>query len=573
MTDIVQLKIRALRDKKRELLNMPPGEALDTILNSKHPAAIVHALTEQDFHLLIHDIGLDDSRPLLALAAERQLEYIVDMETWTGDLINNAAATRWLDRLYRADPDRTTRWLMRDKLDLLEIFLYKNIHLLIREHDQESSTLPESYFTHDDVLYIRILDGPNRNAPETGDTKLKEQLIRDLLTRMAAEDYPLYRGILLEAMQLIPAETIEREYRLRNVRMAEKGFLPYEEAVGIYQPITSRQLFSQTTKSVPPDTGADRLPVPVLSATYVDAGSFFARALKAITNSELNAELQAEFATLCNQVIVADKSPIREKRELEAKVNKACGYMSLGLEHLAGGTRAADIPQAAVLISKYRLSELFRVGYGLCLELKWQAQKWQQSSWAQRSKLSLKFWGEAWLGVLGGLLLDHPRFYDNYADGVLYREFESLADIEQTRSVLAAVAIYDNLLARMEIVLEPLGAFGYVGHTNLLLTLWARQVLDISGEVTPLTIETIRKFFTWLWGESKRPYAISDEKKEQFLGWFSGAAALPDVDLSRTLGQTLEDLFKNLEEEFANVAPRDLALKYVQGFFLTAPEA
>jgi len=33
------------------------------------------------------------------------------------------------------------------------------------------------------------------------------------------------------------------------------------------------------------------------------------------------------------------------------------------------------------------------------------------------------------MGVLGGILLKKPLFYDNYKTGVLYREFTSAEDV------------------------------------------------------------------------------------------------------------------------------------------------
>ena len=39
------------------------------------------------------------------------------------------------------------------------------------------------------------------------------------------------------ASVVIPAEAEEEAFRQRNVRLAEKGLLPFEEAVGIYQPL------------------------------------------------------------------------------------------------------------------------------------------------------------------------------------------------------------------------------------------------------------------------------------------------------------------------------------------------
>ncbi len=573
MTGIVQQKIRALQEKKKELLSQPPQEALAAILAARHPAAIVHAFTEQDFHLLIHAIGVDDSQPLLALATKRQIEYIVDTEIWAGDFINYPATINWLDTLYQADPDRTTHWLMNEKLEFLELFLFRNIQVIIREHDQDSSELPESYFTYDDTLYISIPDHLHLEGPNVADQKLRKQLVRDLLNRMVAVDYDRYRNIILEAVRVLPAETTESEYRLRNIRMAEKGFLPYEEAVGIYQPITAGQLYNQPPKGSFQNSSAGHLPVPVLSAAFMDTGCLFSQALKTLDAPELAAHLQAEFASVCNQVIVADKNPVQEKWHLEAKVKKACGYISLGLEHLTADGGKATILSAGALITRYRLAEIFRVGYGLGLNLKWKAQKWQRNSWMRRSKLSLNFWGENWLGALGGLLLDQPRFYDNYASGVLYREFESLADIEQTRTVLAAVVAFDGLLSKMDITLAPLDSYGYVGHFNLVLTLWARRVLDTSGKIDPLSIEDIRKFFIYLWGAQVKPYTISNEKREHLLKWLSSTAGVPEYDISRALGQTFEDLFKTLEEEYSNVSVQNLELKYVQGFFLSAPES
>ena len=572
MSDIVKKKIKALHAKKREILGMPPKMALDAILSAEHPAAVVHVFTEQDFHLLIHDIGIDDARPLLALAKDQQLEYIVDTEIWAADQIDFLETIRWLEVLYRADPDRTTRWLMTEKLEFLKLFLFRNIQVVIREHDQDSGALPPSYFSYDDTIYINIPDYPHPDGPEADDEKLRKQLVRDLLNRMAATDYTQYRNIAIEAVRVIPAEATEEEYRLRNVRMAEKGFLPWDEAIGIYQPITADQLFDQRPKVTSAGERMGRLPVPVLATSFLDFDALFGQALKTVSDPEQLSQLQGEFATVCNQVVVADREPIREKLQLEQKVKKACATISLGLEHLLTGKAGNRAAQAGALISKYRLTEIFRVGYGLGLNLKWRARKWQTKSWAHQAGLPLNFWGEAWLGVLGGLLLDHPRFYDNYANGVLYRDFETLADVERTGAVLAEVMAFDDLLSKLDITLQPLDTYGYVGHYNLVLTLWARHLLAISGSLAPLAIGPIRQFFENLWEQPEKPFRVTVQKKEAFLAWIAAAAGQPEHKVSEALGRTFEMLFGVLEEEYANVEPEKLELKYVQGFFLLDPE-
>lgn len=102
------------------------------------------------------------------------------------------------------------------------------------------------------------------------------------------------------------------------------------------------------------------------------------------------------------------------------------------------------------------------------------------------------------------------------------------------------------------------------------MTLWARHLLAKSGSIDPLSIGEIRQFFSHLWNQTKKPFGISNNQKEQFLTCISEAAGLSRQDVSGALGHTFEALFSTLEEEFANVSPGALELKYVEGFFLLA---
>ena len=61
-------RIQQLQQKRREILELPPAKALDRILTDRHPAALVHSFPEQDFYLLVNEIGAQDALPLLSLA-------------------------------------------------------------------------------------------------------------------------------------------------------------------------------------------------------------------------------------------------------------------------------------------------------------------------------------------------------------------------------------------------------------------------------------------------------------------------------------------------------------------------
>ena len=80
-------RFETVRQKRQEILALPPKQAMEKILEDPQAAALVHSFPEQDFYFLIHDIVTGDSLPLLNLASNRQWEHIVDLEIWQRDQI------------------------------------------------------------------------------------------------------------------------------------------------------------------------------------------------------------------------------------------------------------------------------------------------------------------------------------------------------------------------------------------------------------------------------------------------------------------------------------------------------
>ena len=411
----IPARIADLNRQRKELLTLPPEKTMQRILESAQPAALVHSFPEQDLYFLIHDIGAEDALPLLALASDRQWEYVLDIETWHRDRLEPVALTRWFDLLYRADARRTVKWLIEQKTELLTLYLFKNIEVRVCEHDQDPSEFGEDFFTLDSVFYVRITGPLFAPESELGDIEKKNyrDFLKKLIQSLAAFDHVAYQALLLEAAHIIPTESEEEGYRLRNVRLAEKGFLPFEEAVGVYQPLTARQLAERNHKILPRTAAEISVPVPLYPSGVLENGSIFTGALAKIETEAVLEQLQTEFAGLCNRIIAADFAPAHSKDDLQAVVKKANGFLSIGLETLAAETEANGHSVShllAAMIQRHPLSDIFRVGYGRALELKWRAQRWLDRSWFAGQGLSLTFWGEDWLGVLGGLLVKKPMF-------------------------------------------------------------------------------------------------------------------------------------------------------------------
>ncbi len=480
----------ALLSQRKEIIALSPEKALDRILEAKHPAALIHSFPEEDFYFLVHDIGLNDSYELLAMASEKQWDYILDVELWEKDRIDTGSVTRWLDILFRAAPDRFIKWAIEKKSDLIEYYLFNNIRVAIREHDQDPSIFGKDFVTIDDIFYIKVLDNPEYEAqePETEEEKpgkaQREEFIIKMLEKIAEHDHEKYQQILFESSSVLRAEMEEEFYRLRNVRLAEKSFLPFHEAAGIYSPLKPEALVSREKISKRKDEYASLMPVPLYPYEMLKEDNLFAISLKRIVTGEVLQNLQVEFAALCNQIIAADQKNIKSRDELKEVVRKACGYLSIGLERLLKADQKADAGHTAAMIEQYHIAHIFRTGFGSALELKESAKKWVQNAWFAKFGLPLSFWGEEWMGVLGGLLLKKPLYFDNYKTGRIYREFATLSELTESRKVLEEVMAFDDLMSLMNVEISQVQD-RFLNHKKLILTLFARYRLGLPEEVDP----------------------------------------------------------------------------------------
>jgi hypothetical protein len=555
-----------LNKQRKEILSLPAEKALDRILDSPQPAAIVHSFPEEDFYFLINDIGIEDSLQLLSLASDKQWEYILDIEVWEKDRISIHNVTKWLDLFIKADSQRFVRWFLNKKTEFVEFYLFKNIEVKIREHDQDPSIFGDDFFTLDDVFYIRFIDLPLGAESDGNFIKNRNEFLSKFIDRLSGHDHNIYQNVLIEAFSIIPSEYEEEAFRLRNVRLAEKGFLPFDEAIGIYQPLKPENLSGQSAKFIA-ESSEERLyiPVPHYSTGMLKQDNLLTDSLKKIEKDDVLQQIQAELAGLANQIIVADQRVIKNKEELNYIVKKTCGYISIGLKRLTEESGDLDENRAVALIQRFPLSRIFRVGYGLVLELKWRAEKWRKISWFEKNRLPLSFWGEGWIGVLGGLLIKKPLYYDNYKTGLLYREFYSIEDIKHTEKVLNEIIAFDRLLSHMAVNLAPPYSDSLT-YKNLVLTLWARHHLGLSDVLIPLNIDEFKMFFDNLWESVEKPRKTNILMKESFLKWLSEKTGLDPYNISMELGQTMENLFSEIESEYGSVSKKDLNSKYMHLF-------
>jgi hypothetical protein len=306
--------------------------------------------------------------------------------------------------------------------------------------------------------------------------------------------------------------------------------------------------------------GAPVAPVPLASERLLEKETLFGRVLAAIDQFDLKMQLQSEFAGLCNSLIVADRKKVSHRQALQEIVKKACGYISIGLENLADDHRR--------LIRTFPLADIFRVGYGQVLALKWKVDAWHKESWFAQANLRLSFWGETYMGVIGGLMIPKPLYFDNYATGTIYREFETAEDIRITEALLNQIMSLDKLFDLLGVEEPRDQTQPPLTYQNLLLTMWAAHC---SGLFTSLPVgaaiplEAFKAHFATLWNR-RHPPAIQTAAKSSFAQWIADSSGMTLGEVSWHYGEIFTDLFKEIEDEFATIAIDDLDPRFIHLF-------
>jgi len=574
----VDAQITLIHKERLALLAMPGDEALEHILNARHPAALVHALTVEDLYFLINDIGIHDALPLISLASFRQWEYMMDIEIWENERLSSDAGLCQLDMLLKAAPQRCIKWALEKHISLLELLLFRNIEVYLREPGFDPTDLDGTLFTIDDVFYVRFKPPP-LTPPSDGDNagsiENHELILQNLLEQLAAYDYPTFQQVLLESASVIPAEVEEEAYRLRNVRLAEKGFLPYYEAIGVYQPLQPEEIKSSSEKYFGLNRSSEiRTPVPIYPIELFDSSNLFIEAFRTIDAGHILHQLQSELAGLCNQVAVADQEKIKTRPQLQKIVAKTGAYLNIGLEYLCDDNPSSPLSDRLShyreLIIKTPLSQIFRVGYGKVLELKWKAQKWKDGSWFENTGLALTFWDEEWLGVLGGLLIRRPLFFDNYRTGELYREFTDVDDIKTTEAILDQMIGVDTLFALM--APPPPLTNTLLTWKNFLLTLWAQHFLGLDDHsLQPLSAPQLDRLLAAFRSDWKKTLKTDTNTRKSLWNWLVNKTNLSDNEINQHIGSLPDDLLNAVKDEYSRVNDT-IDPRYVQ-LFLTNPNA
>ncbi len=565
----IQKKEMTLRSIRQEILSSESQKALDLILDSPAPASLIQSFPDQDLYYLLHKIGGDDFIPVLSMAKSDQWEYILDVEVWNDDRLDIQGMTKTFDLLFQADPQRLLRWAITQKPDYLEFYLLKNMDIFVREHDDIPPEDFDDYITLDDKFYFRFPDKPQideDDMPIPEDNQPAWELIEKMMAALAQMDLSVFHGLMLETCALLPIETEEEQFRLKNLRLAEKGFLPTHEAIGIYQPTRLSSIRKRPENLEENPVAFDpEIPLPPqFFSGFFKGDNLFVHALE-LFDSHATLALETELAALINKVISADKIKLKTKEDLEKSIVKTCDYLNLGLEIILKNPRTPQLAKTA--INDYFLEDIFRTGSRVAIKLTTQAINWFKKSFMNKSNLPLSFLGETFLGMIGGLFLDRPLYFDNYASGKgLYRHFKSIEDITSAQNQLDQIIAIDGFIGSLNPDIRSFKE-GVLTYKTLMLTLWAKNRLNLAPTLEPIDKEIFKDFFTALFSKTGSD-TTSKIQQNDFIFWAAEATNTKDTNIPKPLKACFADLIKELEEDYSQVEPKNIDPRFIPHFLL-----
>jgi len=538
------------------LLKLSGSALLDRILDEERPESLVRRLPEEDFYWIVKRVGEGDCLPVLQLATEAQWEYLLDLETWHRDRLDGDRTLSWFSQLAAADPERFAEWLIGRDGALLSLLLHERAEVAVKDGDEEPDLL-EGFFTLDGRFFIRPFKSADRER------------IERLLRILAGRDHQAYQAFLYGLAALVPAEAEEELYRLRNGRLAEHGFLPYEEALAVYAPLDPQALCASSPPLLPGrlcDPGEGAL-IPVAPLLHAGEGGLFAAALSRIGDPLVQDRLRLEFAGLCNRIVAADTSGGDvDSERLSASCVRAASYVNLALERLCG----ADDEAAATLLRDNPLLVVFRVGYGFALKLRWEAERWRRKSLFLQQGKTNAFWCAPWEETLDGLCALRPQCFAGGDERNPCRDFRRVEDLELTQRRLEQVKALDRLLMDLAVRRGENARLPDWAETfhPLLFNRWARSLLGCEASPEPLTRKEAERFFRLVRQNDQGPPYRMAGFRETFIHDLMKETFESESMALTALREALSLAWEEFCKEYENIPTEALERRYSRSLFM-----
>ena len=542
------------------------SERLRIIKNSEAAPEIVRAVPEEEVLLTIKGVGEEDALPLVALTTPSQLRFILDVELWQKDTIDEEKARNWLRYILSCGEQKVIQLFRTVDRELAALMLSKLIYLIPNEENAPPppeglpSIMPDEFFT----ILVRVPD-------EAANVELLLRILRGW-------NRDRFYDLLFDVYGRVGAETEEEAYRWRCSRLEEKGLLEFEEAVEIYGYIgeTEARDLARLAGEIYYRRELPARP-PVYPVLLGDPKTFLYEVLTSIDDEDLANRLRAEIAFAANRVLVADAAAIGELDAMKHALDRVFSLVNLGIIYLVGTDHEAAIRTLRTIPVK----DLFQIGFSRVIDIKTLAQEMVRKWWPEWRTRGLVFLEHPQNEIVRGALMRVPQYY-SLASGqdVEFRDFRTMDEVSRTRRVIQQLDTVAYVLFGRLGIPRPHDAKPALKHVfaqgiedinlrNLMVTGFVHYGLTGEFRIDPIKRDDVKSLFETLLEATPRGKSIRAGSVEQFLEWLRGIAGL-DSQNWQMAEAFVRDALKDFEEEISLIASwKDVDPRYVSSLIFS----
>lgn len=356
--------------------------------------AFVPTIPLQSFHALALQLYAEGRLDLLfPHASPEQLTAVIDLGGWEGDRVDVVRVREWLlaiiDTFEGAGLARgalaSLVTAMDPELWTFALLPGTAIHELDADDDEARDQAIRAvehlytYETPDGFFIVAVPDDP------LGRTAIR------ILDALYHDDLALGRDVVVSVRTALHAVLEDDLMRWRNARLADLGFVPWEEAMKLLRPLSREAALARLGEADPIAAAVG----PREHVAIPGTAGLLRRVLGRLSPAEHGVRTR-EFLLLVNELSAARRLPPGDPKAQAEAILQVHATLNLGLEILAGSAPEAQelddfLGERLVALG---LRDLFRVGYDPLDKIR-------------RAALALHRGGQASLSEVGSLL-DRP---------------------------------------------------------------------------------------------------------------------------------------------------------------------
>lgn len=487
-----------------ETERIPATERIDAILSHPQAQALVAALDPQFVFGLIQEAGRNDALDLIELATPEQVQSFVDYDTWTRDTIELVEFTEWMSLMLQRDDAGFEALYRALDHDLFVLWFREAVAVYEWEEDLELlDQIEDPVYTSPCGQFAMVIPQENAFGPE----------IRLFIERLYQMDVEEALSLMSEARWALSAVLQEGLFQDRNNRLADAGYVPYDEAMAIFGRLDPIAWTARHRKALRTgDELTQALPVGELTPlepqalavqdALADADRpFFATTLATLSSalgadlaSDVLASTMAQLRAVAQRVLVAEGGKPGDPEALDIASRRTMDTLSLGLEFLTEG----DATLGARAVATIPLRELHRLGHSVTTQLQRQLR-----TMAKRGNLSITDQAFSLLegddvALCEGLLQFRPVM-----NASTQRRFRSVRDIQHVAQRLGQIAFSElfffawlgfdrsSLIQVLQDDALNVTPIEQVRFRTLFATLLLNRLVDDERALMPMSIEEL----------------------------------------------------------------------------------